>query len=156
MFLLTCAAKVASTGRVLARAHVQQNDLVRAKIRGFFPNSAKTENRRKLSKTPVFEYGIIRDPKQPQKAPGASTKRQRTNRTGGRSVKPVSLFLIGRGEYKPKWHKSQCCGHKCTRVRCARIKNVKGGVCFGGRAMRLMSGRGVGECGSGRLSYGGA
>ena len=57
--------------------------------------------------------------------------------------------------YKPKWHRSQCCGQKCTRVRCARVKNVKESVCMGGRAMRLMCGRGVGECGSGRHSYGG-
>ena len=32
---------------------------------------------------------------------------------------------------------------------------MKESVCMGGRAMRLMSGRGVGECGSGRHSYGG-
>ena len=31
---------------------------------------------------------------------------------------------------------------------------VKEGVCMGGRAMRQMSGRGVGKCGSGRHSYG--
>jgi hypothetical protein len=24
--------------------------------------------------------------------------------------------------YKPRWHRSQCCGQKCTRVRCARVK----------------------------------
>ena len=34
-------------------------------------------------------------------------------------------------------------------------QNVKESLCMGGRAMRLMSGRGVGECGSGRHSYGG-
>jgi hypothetical protein len=25
-------------------------------------------------------------------------------------------------EYKPKWHRSKCCGQKCTRMRCARVK----------------------------------
>ena len=34
-------------------------------------------------------------------------------------------------------------------------KNVRGSGDKGGRAMRLMSGRGVGECGCGRHSYGG-
>ena len=101
MFLLTCAAKVASTGRVLARAHVQQNDLrclVRAeKFAGFSLIQQKRKIEKKLSKNPVFAYDIKRDPKQPQKAPGASAKRQRANRTGGCSVKPVSLLLIGGG-----------------------------------------------------------
>ena len=34
-------------------------------------------------------------------------------------------------------------------------QNVRESGGIGGRAMRLMSGRGVGECGSGRHSYGG-
>ena len=27
---------------------------------------------------------------------------------------------------KPKWHRSQCCGQKCTRMRCAQVKIVNG------------------------------
>ena len=34
-------------------------------------------------------------------------------------------------------------------------QNARGSGGIGGRVMRLMSGRGVGECGSGRHSYGG-
>ena len=29
-------------------------------------------------------------------------------------------------QFKSKRHKSQCCGQKCTRVRCAQVKFVKG------------------------------
>ena len=36
--------------------------------------------------------------------------------------------------YKPKWHRSQCCGQKCTRVRCAQVKIVKRIVCRGQEA----------------------
>ena len=34
---------------------------------------------------------------------------------------------------RPRWHRSQCCGQKCTRVRCAQVKIVVGMAswCYG-------------------------
>ena len=36
--------------------------------------------------------------------------------------------------YKTKWHRSQCCGQKCTRIRCAQVKIVRGSLLKKGAA----------------------
>ena len=43
------------------------------------------------------------------------------------------LFQLELELIQSQWHRSQCCGQKCTHVRCAPVKCL----CEGVRAMRL-------------------